>query len=69
MDGYVRKDDLQRLFRKLVDKMVDLLDSDNVTAQDLNVVRQFLKDNSISCSLDEGSPVYNIFKELRPIDD
>lgn len=59
---------MQTLFNSLCNNMVEKLASGEATAQDLNVVRQFLKDNNISAVASRGSPIANVL-EAFPFQD
>ena len=59
---------LSALYDGLCKSMLEKLQSGDATAQDLNVIRQFLKDNNISSVASRGSPIANII-EAFPFQD
>jgi hypothetical protein len=55
---------LQLLHTGLAEKLLERVQSGEVTASDLNVARQFLKDNGIDSAPKEGSPLDNLARSL-----
>lgn len=55
---------LQLLHEGLANKLLERVQSGEVTASDLNVARQFLKDNGIDSAPKEGSPLDNLARSL-----
>ncbi|GGD98191.1 hypothetical protein [Rhizobium anhuiense] len=55
---------LSKLHAEMAQKLLDKVRSGEVTAAELNVARQFLKDNNIDSVPKEGSPVANLANEL-----
>lgn len=58
------EDFLSRLHDELAKSMLDRIKSGEATASDLNVVRQFLKDNGINCDGRKNPTVNSIIDEL-----
>lgn len=48
----------------LAQALLDRIRSGEATASDLNVARQFLKDNHVSADPTEGSPLGNLVADL-----
>ena len=59
---------LSNLHANLAGHLSSLLDSGEATVADLNVIRQFLKDNQITATATEGSAVDDLAKALPDID-
>ncbi len=55
---------LQTLHEEMAQKLLDKVRSGEVTAAELNVARQFLKDNNIDAVPKEGSPLSNLANDL-----
>ncbi|MDH0613323.1 MULTISPECIES: hypothetical protein [Agrobacterium] len=55
---------LSELHEKLADKLLQKVKSGDVTAAELNVARQFLKDNNIDAIPKEGSPLQQLTDSL-----
>lgn len=55
---------LQLLHTGLAEKLLERIQSGEVSASDLNVARQFLKDNGIDSAPKEGSPLENLARTL-----
>lgn len=55
---------LNALHDKVVDFLSDRLDSEDVTAADVGNVIKLLKDNSITCSVSEGTKVAELEAKL-----
>ncbi|MGH0000114.1 hypothetical protein ACQU0X_08540 [Pseudovibrio ascidiaceicola] len=60
---------LSELHGALADAMQAKLKSQDVTASDLNVIRQFLKDNGINTDGDKDDKIKNISDDLPDLDD
>ena len=59
---------LSSLHANLAGHLASLLDSGEATVADLNVIRQFLKDNQITATATEGSAIDDLAKALPDID-
>ncbi len=59
---------LSALHEELADFLRQRLKSEDVTASDLNVVRQFLKDNGVNCDPIELQDVHNALDGLPTFD-
>lgn len=59
---------LRQMHEKLAGEMLAKLDSGEVTAAELNVIRQFLKDNEITQLPVQGTKVFQLAKGL-PFDE
>ena len=59
---------LSSLHSRLASVLTDLLDSGEASTADLNVIRQFLKDNQITAQPAEGSAISDLAKALPDID-
>ncbi|MFB2563656.1 hypothetical protein [Rhizobium sp. IMFF44] len=55
---------LSALHEEMAKKLLDKVRSGEVTAAELNVARQFLKDNNIDSVPKEGTPIANLATEL-----
>lgn len=55
---------LSDLHDQLATKLLDRVKSDDVSAADLNVARQFLKDNGIDAAPKKGQPLHSLADEL-----
>jgi hypothetical protein len=55
---------LEDLHELLAQKLLDKIISDEVKSADLNVARQFLKDNNIDCIPKSGNAVSKLAEEL-----
>ena len=55
---------LKELHKRLAERLLDRIKQDDVKASDLNVARQFLRDNNIDCVPVEGSPLQQLADEL-----
>ena len=55
---------LTTLHEELAQSLLERLRSGEAKAADLNVIRQFLKDNNIDSVPKEGSPLANLVHEL-----
>lgn len=63
------KTTLEELHEKLAEKLKTRIESDDVTASDLNVARQFLKDNGIDALNAPGSPINDLQRSLPDLPD
>lgn len=55
---------LSELHNQLTDKLLEKIRDPEVKASDLNVARQFLKDNNIDCSPTENNSIGKLAEEL-----
>lgn len=55
---------LKDLHEKLCEVLLEKINNPDVTASELNVARQLLKDNGIDCVPVEGSPLQSLIDEL-----
>lgn len=55
---------LERLHSRLAEVFGQMLDTGELTASDLNVIRQFLKDNGISAVAAPNSPMGDLIAKL-----
>ena len=55
---------LSKLHELLCDELTRRIKSDECTTSDLNVLRQFLKDNNVDAVPVEDSPLGDLLKEL-----
>lgn len=55
---------LAGLHTKLAQEFLDRLESGEATTSDLNVIRQFLKDNGIDVSSQVKSPIFKLSEAL-----
>lgn len=55
---------LNDLYKGLCIAMQEKLASGDATAQDLNVIRQFLRDNNITSIAIKGSPIANVVENF-----
>ena len=60
----MQDDTLKELHTRLAERLLDRIKEPNVKASDLNVARQFLRDNGIDCVPTEGSPLKLLADEL-----
>jgi ABC-type Zn uptake system ZnuABC Zn-binding protein ZnuA len=58
------KNKLENLHELLAQKLLDKLRDPEVKASDLNVARQFLKDNNIDCIPTENGTISKLAEEL-----
>jgi hypothetical protein len=59
------RDIAEKLRDKMAEKMLEMLDSDEVTAAEMSVIRQFLKDNNVTYDLiPEGSALADLVKDF-----
>lgn len=59
---------LKDLFNLMAEELVRKIAMGEATSADLNVARQFLKDNGIDASIEASDPLLNLAKTL-PFDD
>lgn len=57
--------ELKELHSKLANKMGTILEGEDVTAAQLNVIRSFLSDNSITCTIETNEAMSNLKKKLQ----
>jgi len=55
---------LKQLHEKLCEVLLEKINNPDVTASELNVARQLLKDNGIDAVPVEGSPLQSLIDEL-----
>ena len=55
---------LKELHALLTEKLLKIVQDPDATASELNISRQFLRDNNIDCVPVEGSPLQNLVDEL-----
>jgi len=55
---------LNKLHELLANKLTEIVKKEDVSASELNVVRQFLKDNSIDSVPAEASPLHGLIEQL-----
>ena len=55
---------LKELHAVLAEKLLKLVKDPECKSSDLNIARQFLRDNNIDCVPVEGSPLQNLVDEL-----
>ena len=60
----MQDDTLKELHTRLAERLLDRIKEPDVKASDLNVARQFLRDNGIDCVPTEGSPLHKLADEL-----
>jgi|TARA_B100000586_G_C19773669_1_gene286991 hypothetical protein len=59
-----KEKDLEQLHSELTQKLLDKIRSPEVTASELNVCRQFLKDNGVESIAIDNSPLKSLVDEL-----
>ena len=59
-----KEKDLENLHSELTQKLLDKIRSPEVTASELNVARQFLKDNSYEVPPTQENPLRHLVDEL-----
>ena len=59
---------LEDLHSTLTDVLIDRVKSGDAKAGDLNVARQFLKDNGIECIPVENNPMQELMENLPDLD-
>lgn len=64
----VDKKVLEAIHTALAEDLLARIRSGDATATDLNVARQFLKDNGIDCAPDVSAPMLNLAK-IMPFDE
>jgi len=60
----MQEDNLKELHERLAERLLERIKEKDVKASDLNVARQFLRDNNIDCVPVEGSPLQQLADEL-----
>lgn len=63
-----KQDALSKLHEALASHLMAKLESGEVTASDLNVVRQFLKDNGVNCDPEVLQPMGDALADLPTFD-
>lgn len=64
----MNKDLLNQIHSVLAETLLDKIKSGTATSTDLNVARQFLKDNGIDCVPQASEPLLNLAK-IMPFDE
>ena len=59
-----KEKDLEQLHSEFTQKLLDKIRSPEVTASELNVCRQFLKDNGVESIAIDNSPLKSLVDEL-----
>jgi len=59
---------LEQIHNALAAELLKKIEDGTATATDLNVARQFLKDNGIDCAPDVSQPMLNLAK-IMPFDE
>lgn len=57
----------RKLYDKFVDKLNDLLDSEEITSKELNVILNFLNDNDIKAQSDVHQGLVNLKAKLSDL--
>ena len=60
----MQDDTLKELHTRLAERLLDRIKEDDVKASDLNVARQFLRDNGIDCVPTDNSPLQKLIDEM-----
>ena len=58
------KDKLKELHTELAEKLLEKVRDEEVTASELNVARQFLRDNGVDAMPTDDSPLKSLMNEL-----
>jgi len=58
------KDKLKELHNELAEKLLEKVRDEEVTASELNVARQFLRDNGVDAMPTDDSPLKSLMNEL-----
>lgn len=58
------ENDLIDIHALLTNKFKEILNNEKVTASELNVIRQFLKDNNIECDGTKNEQIQSVFDDL-----
>tara|TARA_B100000900_G_scaffold305332_1_gene264000 strand:- start:551 stop:778 length:228 start_codon:yes stop_codon:yes gene_type:complete len=61
---YKMKDIENKLHKVLAEQLLNRVESGEATASELNVARQFLKDNGIDGTVEQSDPLANLAKIL-----
>ena len=64
----MKEDSLKELHTRLAERLLERIKEKDVKASDLNVARQFLRDNGIDAVPTENSPLQNLIDEM-PFDE
>ena len=64
----MNKHTLEQIHTALAEELLRKIADGSATATELNVARQFLKDNSIDCVVDASIPMLNLSK-IMPFDE
>tara|TARA_B100000925_G_C21959339_1_gene452657 strand:+ start:799 stop:1041 length:243 start_codon:yes stop_codon:yes gene_type:complete len=62
--GEKMKDKLKELHTELAEKLLEKVRDEEVTASELNVARQFLRDNGVDAMPTDDSPLKSLMNEL-----
>ncbi len=60
----MQDDTLKELHTRLAERLLDRIKEDDVKASDLNVARQFLRDNNFDCVPTDNSPLQKLIDEM-----
>lgn len=63
------KDLQNKLHQVLTEELLARVESGNATSAELNVARQFLKDNGIDGTIEQSNPLANLAKVLPFVDE
>ena len=63
------KDLQNKLHQVLTEELLARVESGNATSAELNVARQFLKDNGIDGTIEQSDPLANLAKVLPFVDE
>lgn len=64
----MNKHTLEQIHAALAEELLRKISDGSATSSELNVARQFLKDNSIDCVVDANVPMLNLAK-IMPFDE
>ena len=64
----MKEDSLKELHTRLAERLLERIKEKDVKASDLNVARQFLRDNGIDAVPADNSPLQNLIDEM-PFDE
>ena len=64
----MQEDSLKELHTRLAERLLERIKEKDVKASDLNVARQFLRDNNIDCVPTDNSPLQKLIDEM-PFDE
>ena len=64
----MKKHTLEQIHAALAEELLRKISDGSATSSELNVARQFLKDNSIDCVVEASVPMLNLAK-IMPFDE